>query len=122
MTLRTPWSARRLEKVQRADDVDLRVVCRVRDGLRHLRLRGVVVDELGPESRDRLFDLRLVAKVDAVDGLPPGSRCPRAGAEVVEHGDLVPGRDVGVDDVGADEPGAPGHQNSHGLDCNGFTC
>jgi hypothetical protein len=34
----------------------------------------------------------------------------------------VAGREIRIDDVGADEPGAAGHENSHGLDCNGFTC
>ena len=36
-----------------------------------------------------------------------------AGAEVVEHGDLMAGRDVSVDDVGTDEAGPTRHQNPH---------
>jgi hypothetical protein len=30
-------------------------------------------------------------------------------------------REVGIHDVGADEPGPATHKDAHGLDCNGFT-
>jgi hypothetical protein len=34
----------------------------------------------------------------------------------------VSGCEVGVDHVGADEPGSATHEDSHRQDCNGFTC
>jgi hypothetical protein len=35
------------------------------------------------------------------------------GAEVVQHGDLMAGRDISVNDVGTDEAGPTRHQNPH---------
>ena len=104
----------RLEEIETADDVDLGVVGGVCDGLRHLRLGGMVVHQLGPKSRDCFFYLRLVAQVDAVNGSRPIHVADLAGAEVVQDGDLMAGRDVRVDHVGTDEAGSASHQDSHG--------
>src|SRR3977135_127382 len=80
-----------LEQVQAADDVDLRVERGVGDGLRHLRLGRVMIDELRPKSCERLIHLRLVAQVDAVDGSRPVDVVNAASAEVVQDGDLMAG-------------------------------
>ena len=81
-----------------------------------------MVHQLGSECRHGLFHLRLVAKVDAVDVRRRVHVFDPAGAEVVQYGDLMTRREVRIHDVRTDEPGSPTHENSHGLDCNGFTC
>ena len=82
--------------------------------LRNLRLGRVMVHDLGLERGDRVV-------------APAGDRYVRpmrnraaaidvvfaAGAEVVGDGDLMAGRDIGVDDVGADEAGPTSDENPH---------
>jgi hypothetical protein len=81
-----------------------------------------MVHELGSEGRHSFFDLRLVAEVNPVYGRGQVHVFDAPCAEVVEDGDLMACRDVGVDDVRADESGSAADQDAHGLDCNGFTC
>src|SRR5437867_1742267 len=90
---------RRAQDVEPAHDVHVRVVSGIRDRLRDLGLRRVVVDDLGPEGRHRPLHLVQIAHVG-----PEETRVGRhvllaASAEVVEHRHLVPGGDIGVDDM-----------------------
>ncbi len=103
----------RLQDVEAADDVDHGVKSRVRYRFRHLGLRRMVIDDLGSERCDRVFDADLVPYIEpqhlrlAIDvGLA-------AGAEVVEDGDLMPRCYVRVGDVRADEPGPTRNQDPH---------
>ena len=57
----------------------------------------------------RLDDVALVELV--LDALEVGA-VARVG-ELVEHDDLVAGRGEALDEVGADEPGSAGDENSH---------
>lgn len=109
------------QNIDASDDVHLRVECRVGDGFRHLGLGGMVVDDLGAECSDGLLDLRLLAKVYPMHLCRSVDVALAAGAEVVQDSDLVPGRDVRVNDVGADESRTPSHHNPHGRDSSGFT-
>src|SRR3981189_1243534 len=81
-----------------------------------------MVDDLRTECRDRLVHLGLVAQVDAMNNRRLVDVAVAPGTEVVEDGDLMAGGDVCVGYVGADETGSAGHQDSHPLDSNGFTC
>src|SRR5882762_2154208 len=80
-----------------------------------------MVHDLRTECRDRLVHLGLVAQVDAMNNRRLVDVAVVAGAEVVEDSDLMAGRDVCVGHVRADETGSAGDQDSHALDCNGFT-
>ena len=101
------------QDVETAHDIDLRVVAGIRDRPRDLGLRGVVVDELGPEGRDDGLHLRQVPHIGAVHARGRVHVVPAPGAHVVEHRDLVPRGDVCINDVRADESRAASHENLH---------
>ena len=102
-----------LQDVEAADEVHLRVIAGVGHRAWDLGLRRVVVDDLRLERGDRALHLVLVADVDPVDLRLGAQVFLAAGAEVVEHCHLVAGRDIGVDDVRADETGAASDENLH---------
>src|SRR5258706_14574659 len=81
----------------------------------------MMVHHLRPECRERLVHLALVAQVDAMNDRRRVDVAVAPGAEVVEDSDLMAGRYVCVGHVRADETGSAGDQDSHALDCNGFT-
>src|SRR5713101_5729650 len=108
-----PGGDARLQHVEAADDVDRRVEAWVRNRLRYLGLRRMVVDDLGPECGDRGGHAFLVPDVEPQDlGLAIDAGLA-AGAEVVEDCDLMTGGDVGVGHVRADETSAASDENLH---------
>src|SRR5207247_174634 len=101
------------QDVETAHDVDLCVVARIRDRLRDLGLRGVMVDELGLEGGDGGLHLRQVPHIGAVHARGRVHVVLAPSAHVVEHRNLVPRGDVSIDDVRADESRAASHENLH---------
>ncbi len=103
-----------------ADDVQLRVVHRVGDGLADVDLRGEMEDHLGAHALEQLVP------VDGEDvGLDEleavGAGRPRAlqvgelaVRQVVDDGHRMSIRQQPVDQRRPDEPGAPGHQRTAG--------
>ena len=115
-TTRAPDRARRLEHVERAEDVDVGVEAGFSTGLAHVGLRGAGGRRLGPDARDRAAERVGLADVELVQlglvGAPDGL----AGGEIVD--DVArrgrrPAKRVGQ--VGADEPGSAGDE------CGGHT-
>src|SRR5207249_4729212 len=103
---------RRLEDVQRAGGADVMTGERVLDAALDGGEGGEVEDEFGPF--DRGADDRGVGDgaLDEVDVVAGGAQVIRvAGAKVVEDADLLPGGEQRVDQMRADEPSAPGHEN-----------
>jgi hypothetical protein len=73
----------------------------------------MVVDNLRSERGNHLLDACLVSEVNTMSFHSWVEVGIAASAEVVQDGDLMAGRDVGVDHVGTDETGATRHQNPH---------
>ena len=73
----------------------------------------MVVDNLGAECSDGSGHALLVADVEAKQFRLAMDVALRSSAEIVEDGDLMPSRDVRVDDVRADEPGPTCDENLH---------
>jgi hypothetical protein len=100
------------EQAHRAEDVHLGVEERLGEAAGGVDLRGEVEDRLRTfGEHDRFGGGRRHAR----DVEPGGGRqvLPAAGREVVEHRDLVPRADEGIDEVAADEAGAAGDEDSH---------
>ena len=95
-----------LERVHRADHVHLGVECRPLHRRADVGLRGEVEDDVGVRL-ERRADVVLQQRGGGVDVLAATR------AEVVEHDHLVPARDQGVDEVGADEAGPAGDERAH---------
>ena len=104
---------RGFQQVYPSYEVHLRVKRRVGDRLRHLGLRGVVVDDLGLEGRHDRSDLGRIAQIESVHLRVTIEVVLVPGGEVVDYGDLVPGREVSIDDVRSDETCASGDENLH---------
>ena len=104
--------SRRLEDAQRAEHVDLGVVVGPLDRDANVGLGGEVEDRLGLDRVEHLVGLPDVGDVQrrvAGDSLASPLR------EIVEDVHLVAARKQRVNDVRADEAGAPGHDRSHRL-------
>ena len=105
---------RLLQHVEQAHDVDLRVVDRIARRDRHRVLGGVMVHDVGLEIGEDAAD-RLVADVHVHQryavgdvGPPPAAVLP----ERIHDEQVVPGGEVRVDDVRADEAGSAGNDDS----------
>jgi dTMP kinase len=98
--------ARRLEDVERAEDVHLGVEERFLHRRADIGLRGEVEDDVRLEG-ERLSDVVLDQLGSRIHELPP------TGREVIDDRDLVSSREQRVHDVRADEPGASGDERSH---------
>ena len=109
--MKTTWAPageRRLEHLDRADDVHVGVVGRVADRGLHVGLRGEVEDDVGAVEVDAVADVALDERGGA------GSRtraCPKERSSITTH--VVAARDEGIDEVRADEAGASGDRYTH---------
>jgi hypothetical protein len=102
----------RLEKVDRSEDVDLRVVVGPGDGGTHVDLRREVVADGRLHAREELV-LRLAdVAFDELDALRQVLGLARR--EVVEDHDVLAARDERFHDMRADEPRSPGDEHCHG--------
>ena len=115
MTFLTPALTELFENVEQAEDVDFGVVDgiarRDRDGV----LRGVMADDLRFELGENPADV-FVANVHMDErGAIGDVRAPAAAVfpQRIEHEHVVAFRQVTVDNVGADEPGSAGNENTH---------
>ena len=76
-------------------------------------------DRLGRGIADDLRDAIGVADVGLHELGALGARAGEvrlaAGGEIVDHDDLVPARDEGIDDVAPDEAGPAGDERTHGA-------
>src|SRR5207342_1728014 len=91
----------------------------------HADDRGQVVDAIGPPDdaldpvpREDVGFVEAEVRVVVVGG-EVGAH---AGRQIVDHMDLVAPRKVQVDEVGADEAGAPGNEDVHGSPPPGEGC
>ena len=101
------------EEAHRPDAVHGQVVDRPLDRDAHVGLGREVEAHLGPHLVEETLDLLRLPHVgddEARAGVNPLAAARR---EVVEHRDLVSSRHERVDDVRADETGAPCHDRSH---------
>ena len=108
---------RGLEDVDRAEHVDGGIEGRIGDRLADVGLSGEVKDAVGTEPVDRLVEIGGIGDI-ALGELGTTRQRPLevsapSGREVVDGEDVGAGVEQGVDEVRADEPGAPGHQCPH---------
>ena len=112
-----PGVKRGPEHVDRAADVDERVVGGVLDRLAHVDLRGQVEHHLGPDALEQVAHRVGVADVELRQLGPGGERrldvLALAGRDVVENRDLVTPLEQGIHEVRADEAGPAGHERAH---------
>ena len=75
----------------------------------------MMVHEIGPFIRKNLFqririsDVRFIEICFRVDVLPLAAR------KVIDDGDFMPVRDIGVDDMRCNEPRSAGYKYFHGV-------
>ena len=105
--------ADRLEEVERAVDVHLRIEAGIGDALADVHLRGAVHHHVEASLAREARGLG-AADVDAVEHRGGGHVRALAGGQVVEDGQRVAVGDEGVGTVGADEARAPGEQHAAG--------
>ena len=101
-----------LEDADRSDHVDLGVEGRTGDRGRHVGLRGQVEDGLRLRLGEDVGETR-IADVHLDEAGACGDVLPLPGAQVVDDDNLVPSCQEGVDEVRADEPGAPCDNGTH---------
>ena len=106
---------RRIEHVEHADDVDVRVELRIARADRDAVLRGVMAHEVGFDFVEDALH-RFVADVHVherrarVDVLAPAAAVR---PQVVDHHNIVSGGDKRVDEMGADKAGSAGDHDAH---------
>jgi|GEM_PF-5337841 len=115
--------AHRLQQVERAGEVGIRIGLRVLEAVAHARLGGEVDDDVGPHPSEEIVEQagRLQAalhRLEAGQALKLGVARPLQGdvvvvGEAVEPDDRVPLAQEAPAEVIADEAGRAGHERAH---------
>ena len=101
-----------LEQPQRGHDVQLRIGRGIGHRHAHVDLRGVMVEEIEAApaqllGRGRIAQIRhdqLGFRIDVLDA---------AAAQIIDDRHFMTARDIGIDDMRADEPGPSGNEHFH---------
>ena len=104
---------RSLEHVDQSDAVDLGIEAGLADRPAHRHLRRLMADRIGPCRLEDAGDRLRIDDVGDMQGNPGGQVVARTTRQIIEHLDMVPRRQEGVDDMTADESGTAGDEDVH---------